>query len=367
VSKGPLAARIARLIAAEGPISVAAFVAMALHDPNDGYYAHAQPIGADGDFITAPETSQIFGELIGLWFARMWEAIGRPDPVVLAELGPGRGSLARDLLRAAGTVPAFRRALRLYLIETSPRLRAEQQRRLADAAPVWLDAIDGLPAGPLLLVANEFLDALPIRQFIRGPIGWSERMVALDPAGALVFADMRASPAAALLAEQARRGSALSDEIVEICPAALALAASLGDRLVHQPGAALFIDYGYADERRGMSLRAVRRHRPVPALEHPGAADLSADVDFGAFAQAARSAGAGIRGPVSQARFLTSLGAKVRLAALSAGASPAERSTLGQGLERLLDPEGMGGFKVMAMTSPNLPLPDDLAVLCKSP
>jgi SAM-dependent MidA family methyltransferase len=147
----------------------------------------------------------------------------------------------------------------------------------------------------------------------------------------------------------------------------LALAASLGDRLVHQPGVALFIDYGHAGKSRGTSLRAVRRHCPVPVLEHPGASDLSADVDFGAFAETARSAGAEIRGPVSQSRFLTSLGAKVRLAALSVRAPPVARSTLDQGLKRLLDPEGMGGFKVMAVTSPNLPVPGDLAVLRKSP
>ncbi|MGH7061701.1 MAG: class I SAM-dependent methyltransferase, partial [Stellaceae bacterium] len=271
MSTAALAARIARRIAAEGPISVAAFMAMALHDPKDGYYSRTHPIGAAGDFVTAPEISQIFGELIGLWCARMWDVIGRPDPVILAELGPGRGVLAQDLLRAAGTVPAFRRALRLYLVEASPGLRGEQGRRLATAAPVWLDEIGDLPAGPLLLVANEFLDALPIRQLVRGPAGWSERMVALDAAGALVFADLPAGPAAALLAAQRGRGGEQPGDVVEICPAALALAAALGNRLAHQPGAALFIDYGHTDyrragDRRGGSLRAVRRHRPAAVL-----------------------------------------------------------------------------------------------------
>ncbi|MGH7063376.1 MAG: SAM-dependent methyltransferase, partial [Stellaceae bacterium] len=255
----------------------------------------------------------------------------------------------------------------LYLVEVSPGLRGEQERRLATAAPVWLDEIGDLPAGPLLLVANEFLDALPIRQLVRGPAGWSERMVALDAAGALVFADLPAGPAAALLAAQRGRGGEQPGDVVEICPAALALAAALGNRLAHQPGAALFIDYGHTGGRRGGSLRAVRRHRPVPVLSCPGTADLSAYVDFAAVAEAGRRAGAEIRGSASQARFLNSLGAQVRLAALSAGASPAQRSTLEEGLERLLDPEGMGGFEVMAMVSPGLPVPADLAVLRATP
>jgi NADH dehydrogenase [ubiquinone] 1 alpha subcomplex assembly factor 7 len=170
-----LGQKIARRIRTEGPISVAAYMAMVLHDPVEGYYARRDPIGAQGDFITAPEISQVFGELIGLWCAVVWRQLGRPDPVILAELGPGRGVLIGDLLRAAATMPDFYRALRLHLVEASAHLRAEQQERLAQFGPVWVPRFEDLPDGPMLLVANEFLDALPIRQFVRrGPTGRSE-------------------------------------------------------------------------------------------------------------------------------------------------------------------------------------------------
>ena len=347
-----LSRRIARRIAAEGPLPVAAFMAMALHDPQHGYYASRLPIGAAGDFITAPEVSQIFGELIGLWCARMWEMIGRPNPVILAELGPGRGVLAADLMRAAGAVPEFRQALRLHLVEASPLLRAEQKRRLADAEPVWLDDAGELPAGPMLLVANEFLDALPIRQFVRGAAGWAERMVALDPGGALVFADAPTDPAGALMAAQAGRDAGPGD-VVEICPAALSLAALIGSRMAREPGAALFIDYARANRRSG-SLCAVRGHRPTPVLSEPGSADLSAEVDFAAFAETASAAGAMVWGPTPQARFLAGLGARLRLARLAEHALPGQRRPLEEGLERLLDPAGMGGFQVLAIVPPGL-------------
>ena len=169
--------KIAERIRTEGPLTVAAFMAMALHDPAGGYYATRDPIGAAGDFTTAPEISQIFGELIGLWCAELWSRIGRPDPVIVAELGPGRGALINDFLRAARAVPPFARAIRLHLVESSPILRACQADRLRGTTPVWLPGIEDLPDGPMLLIANEFLDALPIRQFARGAAHWAERLV----------------------------------------------------------------------------------------------------------------------------------------------------------------------------------------------
>ncbi len=353
-----LARRIARRIREEGPLSVAAFMAMALHDPDEGYYARRDPIGAGGDFVTAPEISQVFGELIGLWLAALWQQAGQPDPVILAELGPGRGVLMADLLRAAATVPAFRHALRLHLIERSPVLRAEQERRLCWADPVWVPAIEELPPGPLLVVANEFLDALPIRQFVRGATQWSERMVALDAEENFIFVDGPESPAATLLLAQKWRGAARPDEIVETCPAALGLGAWLGARLAREPGAALFIDYGYFPDGAGPTLRAVREHRSVPVLAAPGTADLSAHVDFTAFAEAARSAGAEVCGPVPQGGFLTELGADTRLTALCSRATTDQRRALESGVERLLDPEQMGNlFKVVALLSPGLAPP----------
>jgi len=358
VSASALSAKIARRIGAEGPLPVAAFMAIALYDPELGYYATRRPIGAGGDFVTAPEISQIFGELVGLWCALMWQRIGCPDPVILAELGPGSGVLAADLLRAAAAIPEFRRAIRLHLVEVSPILRIEQQRRLAMADPHLHTRIEDLPDGPILLVANEFLDALPIRQLVRRGRHWRERMVALDQEGHLAFVDGPESPALSLLVPEALRETAPAGAVFEICPSALALATALGARLKCQPGAALFIDYGRFPSSTGSSLRAVRHHQPVGALDAPGEADLSADVDFATFAAAAGGAGAEAHGPVPQGRFLENLGALPRLAALSARALPAQRQRLESGLERLLEPKQMGIlFKVMALTAAGLPAP----------
>jgi NADH dehydrogenase [ubiquinone] 1 alpha subcomplex assembly factor 7 len=341
----------------EGPLTIAGYMAMALHDPEGGYYATRDPIGAAGDFTTAPEISQIFGELIGLWCAELWQRIGRPDPVILAELGPGRGVLMSDVVRAADTVPQFRRALRIHLVDASPVLRAEQKRRLGDARPIWLDRIEDLPDGEMLLIANEFLDALPIRQLVRTGSGWSERMVTLGPEGELAFVDGPESPALSLLVpDSLRAGQPVT--VVEICPTALALAGALGARLSRQQGAALFIDYGHFPSVPGATLRAVSRHRPTSALAAPGRVDLSADVDFAAFAEAARRGGADTYGPVTQGRFLTALGAGLRLASLSVRATPSQRRALESGFRRLVDCGEMGDrFKVMALVSPELAPP----------
>jgi NADH dehydrogenase [ubiquinone] 1 alpha subcomplex assembly factor 7 len=352
-----IAGKIVRRIRAEGPLTVAAYMAMALHDPEGGYYATRGPIGAAGDFTTAPEISQVFGELIGLWCAELWDRIGRPDPIILTELGPGRGVLMSDLLRAAGTVPEFRRASRVFLVEVSPAFRAEQERRLSQAIVKWVTRIEELPEGPMLVVANEFLDALPIRQFVRRIGGWSERMVTVDREDRLVFVDGPESLAASLLVPDGLRQSS-PGTVVEICPAAVALAGALGSRLARQPGAALFIDYGYFPTAPGPTLRALQNHRPVSALAAPGAVDLSAHVDFAAFTEAARATGAEVHGPISQGRFLTTLGAGLRLEALSARATPAQRQSLESWVRRLLEPGEMGDlFKAVALVSPSLASP----------
>jgi NADH dehydrogenase [ubiquinone] 1 alpha subcomplex assembly factor 7 len=352
-----LDAKIAGRIRREGPLSIAAFMAMALHDPENGYYATHDPLGAAGDFVTAPGISQIFGELIGLWCADFWTRIGQPDPVMLVEFGPGNGALMVDFLRAAAAVPDFRRALRLYLVEASPLLQAAQQRRLAEAQPRFVASLDAVPPGPLLLVANEFLDALPIRQLVRGERDWRERFVALDDAGRLVFADGPEIRELSLLVPEEVRDSQ-PGAVIEIRPAAAALAAALGERLAQTRGAALCIDYGYSAPTLGPTLAAVRRHAAADILDHPGNADLSADVDFAAFAAAARGGGAVVHGPVPQGRFLTALGAEARLAMLSAHATPAQRGELESGLRRLIDPAQMGTlFRALALTPPGLPAP----------
>jgi NADH dehydrogenase [ubiquinone] 1 alpha subcomplex assembly factor 7 len=349
--------KIAKRIRDEGPLTLAAYMAMALHDPADGYYATCNPIGAAGDFTTAPEISQIFGELIGLWCVDLWQQMGRPDPLILAELGPGRGVLMSDLLRAAGAVPDFRSALRLHLVEASPTLRVEQEHRLSRARPVWVKGVDELPDGAMLLIANEFLDALPVRQFVRGATHWRERMVTLDRKDKLSYIDGPESPAATFLVPANLRDSP-PGTIAEICPAALGLASTLGSRFVRQPGAALFIDYGYFPSVPGATLCALFRHRPVSPLTAPGSADLSAHVDFAAFAEAARVRGAEAHGPVTQAGFLATLGAELRLARLSAQATSTQRSALESGVRRLLHRDEMGEqFKVMALASPGLKTP----------
>ncbi|HEX3863857.1 MAG TPA: SAM-dependent methyltransferase [Stellaceae bacterium] len=357
-----LAATIVRRIRREGPLTLAAFTAMALHDPARGYYAGHNPLGRAGDFVTAPEISQIFGELIGLWCADFYDRMGRPANVVLAELGPGRGTLMADFLRAAATQPAFSRALKLYLVEVSPILRAEQRRRLDHAKPEFVATLDELPDGPLLLIANEFLDALPIRQLVRGPVDWAERLVAADAADRLVFVDGAQSPATSLLVPPPLRNMA-TGTVVEICPTAAVLAAALGERLVRQAGAALLIDYGYFPSMAGSTLAAIRRHQPADPLSDPGSADLSAHVDFATIIAAAHTAGALAYGPVPQGQFLTALGAGARLAALSQRATPAQRATLDSGLRRLIEPAQMGTlFKVLSLTSPGLPAPAGFAV-----
>lgn len=352
-----LTARIARRIHAEGPLSLAAFMAIALHDPDSGYYARRQPLGGAGDFVTAPEISQIFGELIGLWFADLWQRIGRPHPINLAELGPGRGTLMADLLRATASLPGFRDALRVWLVEASPVLRQEQSRHLAEATPRFVSDLGEVPLGPLFLVANEFLDALPVRQFLRGAHDWAERLVGLDEGGRLAFVAGPESWAASLLVPETLRDSP-PGTVAEICPAASALVGSIAKRLTETPGAALFVDYGYFPSTPGPSLAAIRDHRPADPLDRPGSADLSAHVDFRAVAEVARSTGADVYGPVPQGQFLAALGAETRLSTLQRHAPAERREVLAAGLARLIDPAQMGSlFKAIAVLSPGLPAP----------
>ncbi|MCQ4160703.1 SAM-dependent methyltransferase [Roseomonas sp. GC11] len=309
------------------------------------YYAARDPFGARGDFTTAPEISQAFGECLGLWAAVAWQAMGRPDPVLLVELGPGRGTLMADALRAiAQVMPGFRAALRLHLVEQSPLLRAAQARALADAAPLWHDRVEDLPPGPALILANEFLDALPIRQFVRRGDTWRERFV---ENGAFTECPAEAAPP---LPEDAPEGA-----IQEVSEAARAVAAHLGARLLAQGGAALFLDYGPANRGFGESLQALSAHGAVDPLADPGRADLTAHVDFQAVAEAATAAGAAAQGPVPQGIFLQSLGLVTR-AAMLARAAPASAGMQLSAAQRLIAPEGMGRlFKALALCHPALP------------
>lgn len=337
---------IARRIALTGPISLADFMAEALGHPRLGYYRHATPVGAAGDFTTAPEISQMFGELLGAWLAERWLAMGKPTPVRLVELGPGRGTLMADALRATRGVPGFHAALDLHLVETNEPMRAAQHNALRGfapgIAPTWHERFDTVPEGPLLLVANEFFDALPVRQFHRTPRGWVERMVGVDQDGALRLALAPGiSPFARLLPEAA------VDAEAEICEAGQALAAAIGDRIARHGGWALIIDYSGEMAGRAASLQAVRSHRGADILDRPGETDLSAHVDFAALAKAS---GVASFGPVGQGAFLRELGIAERSEALKRKATPEQVRAIDAASARLIAPEQMGTlFRVLAL------------------
>ncbi|MFZ4530574.1 MAG: class I SAM-dependent methyltransferase [Alsobacter sp.] len=347
----PLARRIAALIAQDGPIGIDRYMALALADPGDGYYTTRDPFGVAGDFTTAPEITQMFGELIGLWAAAVWQRMGAPPRVVLCELGPGRGTLMRDALRAARALPPFRAAIDLHLVETSPVLRAVQAETLAECGlqPTWHASLQSVPPGPLLLLANEFLDALPVRQFVRCEGGWHERLVGLDADGGLAFG---LSPSA----YPALRVSAKVGAVLEIAAIATGVVSSLATRLVRSGGAALMLDYGSVQSGFGDTLQAVSRHTPVDPLHRPGDCDLTVHVDFFAIATAARTAGATVSGPVEQGVFLRALGLVERAAVLAPKAGAA---VVDAAVARLAGhgPGEMGGlFKALSFGDPALGL-----------
>ena len=358
---GALHDLLVRRIALTGPISIASFMGEALGHPQHGYYITRDPLGAKGDFTTAPEISQMFGEMVGVWLADCWINQGRPDPVQLVELGPGRGTLMADALRATARVPGFHAAIRLHLVETSPALRDRQAAALSAFSPTWHDSLADVPGGPMLLVANEFFDALPIRQFIRTPAGWAERKVGLNPAGQLAFT-FDPTPGGALLSPLHREAEIPPGAVAETCPTGVAVAAEIGRRLSAQAGAALIIDYGYDGPAIGDTLQALRAHTHVPVLDDPGSADLTAHVDFTALAQAARQAGAGVHPgagrSVEQGTLLRVLGIEARAAALMARATPAQQADIGSALNRLISASSMGRlFRAIAISNPAAPVP----------
>jgi NADH dehydrogenase [ubiquinone] 1 alpha subcomplex assembly factor 7 len=348
----PLARLLLRRIAIAGPLTVAEYMSEALGHPTYGYYQRRDPLGRAGDFVTAPEVSQMFGELIGLWLVEVWHIMSCPDPCNLVELGPGRGTLMSDALRAARVRPAFGGAVRLHLVETSPYLRERQAEALGAHRPQWRASLAEVPEGPLLLVANEFFDALPIHQFELRPEGWRERVVECD-GERLVFGWAPPGPSFALLSDRQRRGSC-----AEVSPSALRVAGEIGGRLARWGGAALIIDYGTSRSLPGESLQAVRRHQPVDPLAEPGDADLSAHVDFAGLGRAAREAGASVYGPLPQGEFLLRLGLGIRAKSLLARATPEQARDIEAARRRLVDSREMGNlFKVIALAAPGLSPP----------
>lgn len=344
---GDLYARLERLIATAGPIPVAAWMA----ECNAHYYATRDPLGAAGDFTTAPEISQMFGELIGLWAADLWDRAGRPADVALVELGPGRGTLMADALRAMARVGW---SPPVHFVETSPTLRAAQARAVPDAA--WHDDVTTLPPdGAVIVVANEFFDALPVRQVVRTRAGWRERMVAHD--GARFVPVAGATPiAAAALPPTARDGA-----IVEASPAGVAIARDLSARIAVQGGALLAIDYGYAGPAVGDTLQGLRAHAPADPFAVPGQVDLTCHVDFTPLAAVARDAGCRVAGPVGQGAFLSALGIAARADTLSR-AAPGRAADVASARDRLIGADAMGTlFQVLCVTAPHWPTPAGFA------
>lgn len=350
----PLADLLVRRIAATGPITLADFMAECLLHPEHGYYTHAEPFGAAGDFTTAPEISQMFGELIGLWLAQVWLDQGAPGSFTLAELGPGRGTLMADALRATRGVPGFLDAANLHLVEASRRLRATQQAALGEHAVTWHDRADTLPQAPLFVIANEFFDALPIRQFQRDADGWRERQVGLA-GGGLTLGLSAPAPLAAL---DHRLIDTAPGEIVELCPAAAPLIGQLAGRIAPHGGTALIIDYG-GWRARGDTLQALRMHAYDPPLAHPGQADLTAHVDFEALSRAAT--GLRVSAMTPQGVFLERLGITARAQALTRGLSGIALESHVAAHRRLTHPQEMGTlFKTIAVTPIGAPAPPGL-------
>lgn len=347
-----------RRIAEEGSISLADFMADVLGHPEWGYYATRDPLGRAGDFVTAPEISQVFGELIGGWCASVWTAMGQPDPIDLIELGPGRGTLLADAMRAVKQIAGdFHASLQVRLVETSRPLRRKQEDALETLglvrAPSWHDDLAEIPPGPAILLANEFFDALPMMQYVKVGAGWQERRIGLGGDGAsLEFLLKPAFPMRLPLG----LADVIEGDVVEVSHAGEALAALIGERIAAHGGAALIVDYGHGASAPGDTLQAVRQHGFLGILDHPGETDLSHHVDFGALALAAERAGALALGPIPQGLFLGRLGIDRRAEALFLGAPPDQFQAILGAVRRLVHPAGMGLlFKAFVIANADLP------------
>ncbi|GLS20536.1 ATP synthase subunit beta [Labrys miyagiensis] len=351
MSDTPLSIEIKGLIRQEGPISVARYMALALGHPGHGYYMTRDPLGAAGDFTTSPEISQMFGEIIGLWATHRWMILGSPARLSLVELGPGRGTLMADALRAIGKVmPDFARAIEVHLVETSPVLRQAQAKALRGTRPVWHDHLSTLPDQPLIVIANEFFDALPIHQLVYQGGRWHERLVGLRD-GELAFG-LAPEPAPA---PQAPQGEALDGTILEYHEAGSLVMAELSARLARFGGAALIIDYGHIELGVGDTLQAMAGHAHVDPLARPGEADLTTHVCFETLARIAMDKKLAIDILTTQAQFLNELGIRPMAANLKRHATPEQAEAIDRALERLTDdaPRAMGSlFKVLAISAP---------------
>lgn len=341
-----LKSRIIDLVHADGPIPLSVFMQLALYDRRQGYYATRPGVGQD--FTTAPEVSQVFGELLGLWAANEWRQLGSPTPFNLVELGPGRGVMMADIWRATKSIPGFHDAANLILIDPSLALRTIQAERLEGANPVWADGLDEIDDQPSLILANEVLDCLPIRQFVRKDKDWHEKLVGLSDKGEL---QLGLSPT------PTQDPPAIVQDAAEVSPALEAMVEQVAEKLKASSGRALFIDYGPANAVPGDTLRAYRQGEQVDPIAMPGEADLTADVDFSAVKRLAIAHNLDADGPTPQGLFLAALGGEARVNALI-NANPENADHIIAGATKIMAPEDMGErFKAICLSSPDLPTP----------
>ncbi len=358
IDGSPLHHEIAKLIATAGPMPVWRYMQLCLTHPRYGYYIAHDPLGREGDFITAPEVSQMFGELIGLWAASVWREMGSPSTVHLIELGPGRGTMMADALRALRVLPPLHDALSIHMVEINPVLRDQQRATLAGVHNAhWHNSLDDVPRGPSIILANEYIDALPIHQMVKRDDGWHERTVELDAAGKLIFGVAQdAVPRFEVLLPPLVRAAPVG-AIFEWRPDSEIMA--LATRLRETGGAALIVDYGHVRSDAGDTLQAIARHSFADPLQNAGEADVTAHVDFQALARAAEDVGACVHGPVTQGEFLQRLGIDARANSLMANASEEVADGIKTAKTRLIG-SGRGGmgamFKVLAISDPSLPM-----------
>jgi NADH dehydrogenase [ubiquinone] 1 alpha subcomplex assembly factor 7 len=353
----PLESEIRRLISLAGPMPVSEFMGLCLGHPKHGYYMTHDPFGSEGDFTTSPEISQMFGELLGLWAAAVWRQMGAPADVRLIELGPGRGSMMLDMLRAAHVMPDFRRAIAVHLVETSPALLQRQKQTLGniDVSVLWHDALADVPDGPAIIVANEFFDALPVNQAVKQPDGWHERVIGVTPNNNLGFgvASLPLRFFEQTLPPQVRMAEVGS--IYEWRADTHVL--EVGRRVARGGGGALIIDYGHVDGMVGDTFQALQGQRRANPLAAPGLADVTAHVDFQALGIAAESIGARVHGPVDQATLLRRLGIEQRAINLKKVAPPDKAAAVDVALGRLTagGSTGMGAmFKAIGLSAPDI-------------
>ena len=358
----PLEAYIKRLIKEMGPIPVSQYMSLVLGHPTYGYYQRQNPVGAEGDFITSPEISQVFGEICGMYLASMWQQIGRPSQTRLVELGPGRGTLISDILRAASFVPNFLKSLSIHLVETSRALRTQQEnllkKKFGEIEVNWHLRIDQIPEGPVLFVANEFFDALPADQFVKTPTGWSLRCVGLSKSEELTFSERQLDQNFEFNIPFSIGEAAKIGDIYEICFPAHQVIKELSKRIGENGIGALVIDYGHIQAGLGDTLQAVSSHKYADPLIFPGDSDLTTHVDFSALHRIADLESTRVSGPINQGSFLESMGIIERTMIIARNMPPNLSKDFVTATKRLTEPKGMGSlFKVMVITNSQQPAP----------